>query len=110
MRTVGGGEIDCYRIGALRWVCALMSQRAHAVERRLLAGGLAAVGGKDLAGYERSVVGTEEDDGAGDLVGFADAPERHCLQQRCFSVRGSRKAVEHAGLGRTRSHGIDAHA
>jgi len=56
MRTVGGGEIDCYRIGALRWVCALMSQRAHAVERRLLAGGLAAVGGKDLAGYERSVV------------------------------------------------------
>src|SRR3984893_8415993 len=97
-------------VGALWWVCALMSQRPHAVDRRRLAGALAAVGVKDLAGYERSVVGTEEDDGAGDLVGFADAPERHCLHERCFSVRGSRKPVEHAGLRRARNPGVDAHA
>src|ERR1700730_7434719 len=97
-------------VGAVWWVCALMSRRPHAVERRLLAGALAAVGVKDLAGYERSVVGTEEDDGAGDLVGFADAPERHCLHERCFSVRSSRKPVEHAGLRRARNPGVDAHA
>src|SRR6476646_7289271 len=93
-------------VGAVWWVCALMQRPLDGY----LAGALTAVGAEDLAGHERSLVGRKEDDGAGDLVGFADAPERHCLQERCFSLRGPRKAVEHAGLCRTRSHGIDAHA
>src|SRR3954469_14670822 len=69
--------------------------------RERSAGGLAAVDGQYLSGDERCFFGSEKDGGTRDVGRVADAPHRHCLQKRCFSLCGSREAFEHAGLDRT---------
>src|SRR6202011_1842898 len=74
------------------------------------AGGLASVDSEYVSRDEGCSFGSEKDGGTRDVGRLADAPKRHRLQERCFSLCGSREAVEHAGLDRTRSHGIDAHA
>src|SRR5439155_18435387 len=53
-----------------------------------------------LAGNERGVVGTEPDDGAGDLFRPADAPDGMCGLQHLPYLRCSRKVAKHSGLDR----------
>src|SRR5437016_4353680 len=75
---------------------------------RSLLGSVPAVDRDDLAGDERCARGTQPEDGAGNLLGLADASDGMRGLQHLLDFRRSRKVMEHSRLDRSWSHGIDA--
>src|SRR5438034_8099959 len=66
----------------------------------------AAIDVEDVAGNERRLVRCDEDDRVGELLREAEATHRNSRDESRLVLRSAREAGQHAGVRRTRRHGI----